>query len=138
MRGVLSLWGFVRGVLIGVVVIGVCGCATMGESVGLGAAIGGTTGAVIGNQAGSGSTRGASTFQGALIGAGFGALIGYLGKHFEKKKEDKIQLMPDVKGTPMLTAPRVRRVWIPAEIDGEKYIDGHYIYVIEKSSSWSK
>jgi hypothetical protein len=33
--------------------------------------------------------------------------------------------VPDVKGTPMLTAPKVRRVWIPAAIEGEKYVDGH-------------
>ena len=109
----------------------------MGESVGLGAAIGGGTGALIGNQMGSGRTRDASTLQGLAIGAGVGALIGYLGKHYEKKKEDKLPAVPDVKGTPMLTAPKVRRVWVPAAIEGEKYIDGHYIYVIEKSSSWS-
>lgn len=39
--------------------------------------------------------------------------------------------------TPSLTAPKVRRVWVPAKIEGDKYIDGHYMYVIEKTSSWS-
>lgn len=39
--------------------------------------------------------------------------------------------------TPSLTAPKVRRVWVPAKIEGDKYIDGHYMYVIEKTSTWS-
>ena len=38
---------------------------------------------------------------------------------------------------PLLTSPKVRRVWVPAKIEGEKYIDGHYMFVIEKTSGWS-
>lgn len=39
---------------------------------------------------------------------------------------------------PQLTSPKVRRVWVAPRIEGDKYFDGHYMYVIEKNTSWSK
>lgn len=39
---------------------------------------------------------------------------------------------------PSLTSPEVNRVWVPDSIEGEKYIMGHWIYVIKKTSVWSK
>ena len=113
-------------------------CSTLGQSVGLGASLGGTAGALVGNSAGQGNHRDKSTLQGAAIGAGLGALIGYagyLGK--QKKAESKSQDVKLEQSTPMLNAPKVRRVWVPPQIEGEKYIDGHYMYVIEKTSTWS-
>ncbi len=38
---------------------------------------------------------------------------------------------------PKLLSPKVRRVWVPAKIEGDKYFDGHYMYVIEKQTTWS-
>jgi len=106
--------------------------------VGLGASLGGTAGALIGNASGQGNQRDKSTLQGAAIGAGLGALIGWAGFAGKQKKEDsKVQDVRLEQSTPSLTAPKVRRVWVPAQIEGEKYIDGHYMYVIEKTSAWS-
>lgn len=114
-------------------------CSSMKKSIGLGAAIGSTTGALIGNASGQGNLRDKSTLQGAAIGAGIGALIGYAGYVGKKDKQDsKLEDPHFDKNTPSLTAPKVRRVWVPARIEGEKYIDGHYMYVIEKTSSWSE
>ncbi len=113
-------------------------CSTLGQSVGLGASLGGTAGALIGNASGQGNQRDKSTLQGAAIGAGLGALIGWAGFAGKQKKEDsKVQDVRLEQSTPSLTAPKVRRVWVPAQIEGEKYIDGHYMYVIEKTSAWS-
>lgn len=39
---------------------------------------------------------------------------------------------------PVITAPSVRRVWVDDKIEGDKYIQGHYIYIIEKGSKWTK
>lgn len=39
---------------------------------------------------------------------------------------------------PSLTSPEVRRIWVPEKIDGNKFIKGHYMYVIDKPSVWSK
>ncbi len=39
---------------------------------------------------------------------------------------------------PSLTSPEVRRIWVPEKIDGNKFIEGHYMYVIDKTSVWSR
>ena len=38
---------------------------------------------------------------------------------------------------PSLTSPEVRRMWVPEKIEGNKFIEGHYMYVIDKPSVWS-
>lgn len=112
-------------------------CASMEKSTVLGAVIGGTVGGLIANSAND--HRGDSTAIGAAVGAGLGGLIGYSAyKDKEKKEQQKtLQQNPFDSKTPSLTAPKVRRVWVPAKIEGERYIDGHYMYVIEKTSAWS-
>lgn len=48
----------------------------------------------------------------------------------------------DVKqdNVPLLTKPQVRRIWIPDQIlDGGKVFDqGHWRYLLEKETTWSK
>lgn len=38
---------------------------------------------------------------------------------------------------PLVTSPEVRKVWVPDKIDGNKYISGHYMYIIERGSVWT-
>jgi hypothetical protein len=51
------------------------------------------------------------------------------------KKED---IQKD--NSPLLTKPVVRRIWIPDQIlDGGKVFDqGHWRYLLEKETTWSK
>ncbi len=118
-----------------------CSCSTLERSIGLGATLGGTAGALIGNSEGKGNHRDKSTLQGAAIGASLGALIGYAGYEGKKQKTEtkspqkEMGLEPKA---PSLTAPKVRRVFVPSRIEGERYIEGHYMYVIEKTSTWSE
>ncbi|MGE4133303.1 MAG: hypothetical protein AB7F86_16790 [Bdellovibrionales bacterium] len=112
-------------------------CTTVEKSIALGAAVGGTAGGAIGNKDGT-YNRDKATVQGVAIGAILGGLIGYAA-HKDKSKTqntpiEKVGLEPKA---PSLTAPRVRRVFVPARIEGDKYIDGHYEYVIEKATGWS-
>lgn len=107
-------------------------CASVERSTLLGGVIGGTIGAVAGNAAGN-------TFVGTAVGGGIGSLIGYSVFQSKKNKEEKNSKLNITEGkSPALTTPKVRRVWVPARIEGDKYIDGHYMYVIEKTSSWSE
>ena len=48
-----------------------------------------------------------------------------------KSKEEKL---------PMITKPYVRKIWIPEEIknNGTEFEEGHYLYQIERNSTWSK
>lgn len=113
-------------------------CATMEESIFAGAGITGAFGTGVGAAA-SGNA------EGALIGLGIGAVLGgtlgYLGhkEQIEKNKVPKnISSKKEDLKTPSLTSPEVRRVWVPEKIDGDKFIDGHYMYLIERNSVWSK
>lgn len=53
-----------------------------------------------------------------------------------KKNKPDSALSKD--NVPSLTAPEVRRVWVPEKIEGTRFIDGHYEYIIDKPSVWSK
>ncbi len=41
---------------------------------------------------------------------------------------------------PKLLAPSVRKVWIPAKAKdgGQEWEEGHYLYRIERGTSWSR
>lgn len=39
---------------------------------------------------------------------------------------------------PSLTSPKVTRVWVPDKIEGDKYIEGHWVWVLERGSTWSQ
>lgn len=112
------------------------GCATAPKSVLLGAAIGGASGAAIGQNQSHDSQ---GTMTGLAIGAGIGGIIGYLA-HIGKKTPAKTDSTTsnDEYNFPDLTKPKLRSVWVPDKIEGNKYIKGHWIYVIEDAGSWSK
>ncbi len=115
-----------------------CSCSTLKDSVLLGGGIGATAGGVAGNSIG---TANGNTNAGTLIGAGsgllLGALIGYSSfKNGEKPSQNlKSESTSDPK-TPSLSAPVVRKIWVPAKIENNKFIDGHFEFVIERQSVW--
>ncbi|MBP9709146.1 MAG: hypothetical protein KBD78_16035 [Oligoflexales bacterium] len=111
-------------------------CATSKEStllgVGIGSFIGGSLGATIGAQ------NGVAT-EGAFLGAAtFGAIGGAIGYSEHKKKIAKNGRLGknSPPQSPAMTMPQVRRVWVPDQIEDGKYIQGHFIYVIDKQSTW--
>lgn len=40
--------------------------------------------------------------------------------------------------SPALTTPTVRKVWVPEKIEGDKYIEGHWMWVLERTTTWSQ
>ena len=119
-------------------------CSTMNKSVLLGTGIGMVAGGLLGSstvQNGDESERQRGTLTGAAIGGALGGLIGYSA---HKQNEKKLQSLPDIKGfgkdpkVPSVTMPEVRRVWVPDKIDGNKYETGHWIYILDKTSTWSQ
>jgi len=114
------------------------GCSTMRDSILLGAGTMGALGTGVGAAAGN-------NVGGALLGLGIGALVGgTVGYLAHKDRENKERLSKsgspksDDSKVPSLTSPEVRRVWVPEKIDGNKFIEGHYMYLIERNSVWSK
>lgn len=52
----------------------------------------------------------------------------------DKKKADQ----ETSQNIPKLKRPEVRRVWVPDQIVGDEYVTGHWKYLIEKNSVWTK
>ena len=44
----------------------------------------------------------------------------------------------DSNKSPSLTAPKVSKVWVPEKIEGDKFIEGHFMWILEKTTSWSQ
>ena len=114
------------------------GCSTMRDSILLGAGTMGAVGTGIGAAAGH-NVGGA--LLGLGIGAVFGGTMGFL-THKDKEEKERLAKLGSKKNeepkVPSLTSPEVRRVWVPEKIDGNKFIEGHYLYLIERSSVWSR
>lgn len=115
-------------------------CASLGQSMLLGSGIGLAVGGGVGRAASENN-------HGMLVGAAFGTALGaglsfLIHKDEERKKlkqfvdkKDKKSGDPDV---PLLTTPEVRRIWEPDRIDGNRFVHGHFIDVLERGSSWSE
>lgn len=111
-------------------------CATSTQSALLGASIGGGIGGGIG-QLESGDFKG--TAIGLAVGAGIGSLVGFL-SHKEKEGgvgQTVTQMKTEGGEFPPLTKPKLKSMWVPDRIEGNKYIKGHFIYVIEDGGSWA-
>lgn len=69
----------------------------------------------------------------------FLVLIGfYLCSCSTMNKTNKNQLNSNTKlddKSPALTTPKVRKVWVPEKIDNDKYIEGHGLWVLERTTT---
>lgn len=53
-----------------------------------------------------------------------------------QKKTDSKDAQPEF--VPKLKRPEVRKVWVPDQIVGDEYVTGHWKFVLEKNSVWTK
>lgn len=121
-----------------ILALALSGCASMKDSILLGAGTVGAIGTGIG--AAAGNNVGTALF-GLGIGAVVGGSMGYLSYKDKEEKEKQAKSgkkQGDDSKIPSLTSPEVRRVWVPERVEGSKYIEGHYMYVIERNSVWSR
>jgi hypothetical protein len=124
------------------------GCATQGRSAGLGAAIGGGTGALIGHIADPGKNgeyRTRNVILGTAVGAMAGSIAGDLSyKELESQKRDAFlkgkASAPQARdgAMPTLKNPKVESRWVEGRISGNKYIEGHYEYIISEPARWEE
>ena len=56
----------------------------------------------------------------------------------KSKSDTNKSVNKDDNKSPSLTAPKVSKVWVPEKIEGDKYIEGHYMWILEKTTSWSQ
>lgn len=120
-------------------------CASQNKSVGLGAALGGGTGALVGSVADPGR-RGENRTRNVILGTGIGAMAGMVAgsvlyEDSEKKRKEAFlkgqASQPKMDGQPpSLSAPRVETRWIEGRVQGNRYIEGHFEYIIIEPARW--
>lgn len=122
--------------LVPTLVLSLSGCASLSDSLITGAGAGAAAGGLMGNASGK---NGRSTLNGALIGAAVGAGISYLAYKDRKKKtqENQIKSLDTTNDTPLITQPKIKRIWVEDKINGKRFIKGHWEFVIEENSEWS-
>ena len=122
------------------------GCQTPGQSVGAGAAVGAGTGALIGGIADPGK-NGEMRTRNVLVGATLGAMTGMvtgslIHKNSEKAKKEAFlkgqQSAPPVaSGTmPALSTPKIETHWVEGRVQGNRFVEGHFEYVIVEPARW--
>jgi uncharacterized membrane protein YeaQ/YmgE (transglycosylase-associated protein family) len=120
------------------IAISLSSCATLERSILFSSAVGAASGTGAGLIA---EKSAGSALIGAGIGGIIGAAVGYLLHGRISKKEEFIKPLESSKkddSAPSLTSPEINRIWVPEKIEGNKYIEGHYIYLIDKQSVWSQ
>jgi|APGre2960657468_1045069.scaffolds.fasta_scaffold09287_2 hypothetical protein len=122
-------------------------CSSMGKSVGFGTAIGAGTGAALGGIVDPGK-NGQYRTRNVIIGAGIGALAGGLTSAAVHENNERDKELAYLKGQeaqrksgktgnpPSLQQPKVEAVWVESKVSGNRYIEGHFEYIITEPTRW--
>lgn len=121
----------------------ITGCATSKKSILLGTGIGTGVGAVIGGIA---TKDGKYRTRNVIIGAGVGSIAGAvtgaaIGESVEREKELSYlkgkNSSSNKKGNPpSLQEAKVESRWVEGRIIGNRYVEGHYEYIILEPTRW--
>ena len=124
------------------------GCATESKSVALGGGIGAGTGAAIGGIVDPGNNNQYRT-RNIIIGGALGGMAGMMTgalvhEHNESEKQDAFQkgklagqaYAPTPGTPPNITNPKVESRWIEGKATGNRYIEGHWEYIISEPAKW--
>jgi hypothetical protein len=128
----------------------VTSCATQSRSIGLGGAIGAAGGALLGGIASPGK-NGEMRTRNIIVGSAVGGMAGMVTASVlhesseSKAKESYQQGKKDASknstsqvsaGTPNLLNPSVETRWVEGRAIGNRYIEGHYEYIITSPTRW--
>lgn len=124
------------------------GCATQNKSAGLGGMIGAGTGAILGGIADPGR-NGEYRTRNVIVGSAMGGMAGLIAGsviHDEMESQKKDAFLrgrasaPQVAtgAMPSLKSPKVESRWIEGRVVGNRYIEGHFEYVITEPARWDK
>lgn len=122
------------------------GCATQGKSAGLGGLIGATGGAALGGIADPGK-KGEYRTRNVVVGATIGGMAGLIAAsalHDEIKVREakafangRTSAPQKASGAmPSLRDAKVESRWIEGRVVGNRYIEGHFEYIITEPTRW--
>lgn len=135
-----------RPFLLLIIIASLCSCSTATKSTLLGISLGVVGGGLLGSAIGQNENhddQNKAVFLGAALGGAAGGTIGYYSSYVQDSKLPKAlpKLDNAVKEVdePALNSPVTKKIWIPDKIDGSgtKLEKGHWLYLIERQSTWS-
>jgi hypothetical protein len=123
-------------------------CATSSRSIGRGGAIGAGTGTVLGGIADPGK-NGEYRTRNVIVGGALGGMAGMIAgsvihENVESQKREAFlkgqssAQAPKPVAMPSLTSPKVESRWIEGRAVGNRYIEGHYEYIITEPVRWEE
>ncbi len=124
------------------------GCATQNKSAGLGGLIGAGAGAIAGGLADPGKDgqyRTRNVITGAAIGGMAGLITGSsIHNEMEDQKKDAYlkgrasSPSPKTGAMPALKSAKVESRWVEGHSTGNRYIEGHFEYIITDPARWDE
>jgi hypothetical protein len=122
------------------------GCATQGKSLALGGAIGAGAGAIAGGIADPGKD-GEHRTRNVVVGSALGGVAGVVAGGLlydageDKRREGyeagkKSSTKPQAGAMPALSQPKVEARWVESKVVGNRYVEGHFEYVITEPTRW--
>lgn len=122
------------------------GCATFTKSIGLGGGIGAGAGAIAGGLANPGKD-GEFRTRNVIVGAALGGMAGMVAGsvvHSEMEDQKKDAFLkgqasapsPKAGAMPALKSAKVDSRWVEAHSVGNRYIEGHFEYIITEPARW--
>lgn len=122
------------------------GCASRDKSIGLGGTLGAGMGAALGGIVDPGK-NGQYRTRNVIVGATLGAIAGgFTGNalHDQKEQEKELALLKSRSKTdsrsptpPELQEPKVEAHWVESKVVGNRWVEGHYEYVITEPTRWT-
>ncbi|MBF0299781.1 MAG: hypothetical protein HQK51_13735 [Oligoflexia bacterium] len=131
-------------------------CSTIERTVSLGVLTGATTGGLIAPSFVHKDKKNALLI-GALIGSVVGGIGGYITHKKLEERDEKIKKemllnldkhnlnsgpellqLPTGPKAPSVLNPKVERVWVEPRIEGNKYLEGYFTWVIIDAARWSE
>ena len=124
------------------------GCVTANKSLGLGGAIGAGTGAIAGGLVDPGED-GEFRTRNVIVGAALGGMAGMIAgsvihNEMEDQKKEAYQKgrasapSPKTGAMPALKTAKVESRWVEGHSTGNRYIEGHFEYIITEPTRWEE
>ncbi len=148
MKRATSNFCYMSMIHLAVIGLAMSGCATQNKSAGLGGLIGAGTGAALGGIVDPGK-NGEYRTRNVIVGGALGGMAGLIAGsviHDEMDSQKKDAYLKGRASAPQVPAgampslknAKVESKWIEGRVAGNRYIEGHFEYIIVEPTRWDQ